>query len=293
VAAAARALQHQLPAWSRALYEWGREAERLEIEGRQLVQKLLLVQAAFELVAMGRVGVGGIGSGAGRAGAFALVLPGIGGVTAGGAITGVRVVISAEGLEAMRHLSAIGAISGVSVVKIAGVSSLAASTPSPPRPPPVSPIRQGGTDTVQVLVQHKGGSRQVAVNGQRWHLPKGKSPADIPASDPVGDRLQAAVDKVAGRWDPGKLREVEQDAIDKARAAGKPWLARLLEQQAKGRWVEREAARSFHEVQWYRRGVDAVDHRTGIKYEILSGTRENMDLHAKRMAEELFRMIAF
>jgi hypothetical protein len=147
-----------------------------------------------------------------------------------------------------------------------------------------------------VQASHSAGpsaSSCVAVNGQRWHLPKGKRPADIPASDPVGDRLHAAVDKVASKWTPGELSKQEAKAIDKARAAGKPWLARLLEQQAKGRWVEAEVRREIPALRWSPRGVDFVDPRTGIQYEVLSGTRENLTRHAKRMAEELFRMITF
>ena len=54
-----------------------------------------------------------------------------------------------------------------------------------------------GTRPAQVLVQHRGGNRQVEVSGQRWHVPRGRSVDDIPASDPVGDRLQAAVDDIA------------------------------------------------------------------------------------------------
>jgi len=226
-------------------------------------------------------------------------LPGIGGVTAGGAATGVQVVISAEWVEAMRYLIAIGAITGVEIAKIAGISSLATSSP-PPRPrPPVVPSPGASSagsapePPVRVLVRHRGGNRQVEVGGRRWHLPKGKSPADIPASDPVGDRLQEAVNRIAREWDSGKLSPKEKVAIDKAYSAGKPWRARLFERQARGRWVERQAKNEFRQLRWEGKGVDAVDPTTKIQYEVLSGTKSNMELHGKRMADELFRMITF
>jgi hypothetical protein len=51
--------------------------------------------------------------------------------------------------------------------------------------------------------------------------------------------------------------------------------------------------REFTQLRWNNRGVDAVDPMTGYRYEILSGTKSNLELHGRRMAEELFRMIAF
>lgn len=49
----------------------------------------------------------------------------------------------------------------------------------------------------------------------------------------------------------------------------------------------------FPDLKWNPKGVDAVDPATGRQYEILSGTRSNVDRHVKRMADELFRMIRF
>lgn len=300
---AARSLQHHLPAWSQALYAWGKQAERDIRELQRVLLGLSIVQAAFDLATMRHVIGPLLGRGAGGGG-FGFVLPGIGGITAGGAATGVRVVISAEWLRAMEHLIAIGAIASPEIVQIAGVSSLAsAPVPRPARPavPPDGRGAAGSSTTsqqrpVRVLVQHRAGNRQVEVNGQRWHLPKGKSPKDIPAADPVGDRLQAEVKKIAGKWGPGKLAPRERFAINKARAAGKRWLARLLERQARGRWVESQAREAFKtepQLEWNNRGVDVVDRNTSIMYEVLSGTAKNMNHHARRMAKEMFRMITF
>jgi len=46
-------------------------------------------------------------------------------------------------------------------------------------------------------------------------------------------------------------------------------------------------------LKWNRTGVDVVDPKTGIQYEILTRTESNMARHGRRMAEELFRMIGF
>jgi hypothetical protein len=138
-----------------------------------------------------------------------------------------------------------------------------------------------------------GGNRQVEVNGQRWNLPKGVDPSKIPAVDKVGDQLQAAAKTAASQWNASKLTAAERQAIAQARAEGKGWLAKLLEKQAEGRYVESQVRPQFPNLQWSRKGVDVIDPATGIKYDVLSGTEWNMTLHAKRMADVLFRMITF
>jgi hypothetical protein len=49
----------------------------------------------------------------------------------------------------------------------------------------------------------------------------------------------------------------------------------------------------FRHLEWNGTGVDAIDPATGLQYEILTGTEWNMQLHGRRMAEELFRLITF
>jgi hypothetical protein len=66
-----------------------------------------------------------------------------------------------------------------------------------------------------------------------------------------------------------------------------------MERMARGKFVENELRRQFKHLSWSRLGVDAVDPATGLKYEILSGTKWNMEMHGRRMAEELFRLITF
>ena len=150
----------------------------------------------------------------------------------------------------------------------------------------------------EVVQNHRPGNRQVETNGQRWNVPKSMEPENIPARDPVGNRLQEMTAEAAGRWSPRRnLSAQERNAIAEARADGKPWLANILEQQAKGRWVEKQvnaaADAEMPGLQWRSRGVDVTDPATGLKYDILSGTKSNMDTHAKRMPDELFRMIVF
>jgi hypothetical protein len=144
---------------------------------------------------------------------------------------------------------------------------------------------------------HRAGNRQVTTTAGRWHVPQGVDPATLPNADPVGDRLQTMARDAAGRWSPRQLTQNEREAIAAANAAGEPWLAHILERQARGRWVEREvrdaAQNDLPDLQWSRVGADALDPATGLQYDILSGTPSNLDRHAKRMKDETFRMVEF
>jgi hypothetical protein len=146
---------------------------------------------------------------------------------------------------------------------------------------------------VTTLIRHQGGSRQVLTHGQRWHVPANKPLKDIPAADPVGDQLQAAATRAAQQWSSHQLTVNESRAITAAAARGEHWLARLLERQARGRFVENALREQFRHLRWNPKGVDAVDPATGYTYEILSGTNSNLALHGQRMARFIFRMIAF
>jgi hypothetical protein len=143
------------------------------------------------------------------------------------------------------------------------------------------------------IIRHQGGNRQVITRGQRWHVPANKPLKDIPSADPTGDQLQAAAVRSAERWSAQGPNADELIAIQRAAAQGRSWLARLLERQSRGRFVENELRRQFPELQWSRTGVDAVDPTTGYRYEVLSGTASNLALHGQRMANALFRMITF
>ena len=111
--------------------------------------------------------------------------------------------------------------------------------------------------------------------------------------DTVGNALQKATSKASQQWNRSRLSIPERQAIADAHAANEHWRANLLESQAKGRWVETRVRQQFPELRWNKSGVDAVDPSTGIQYEILTGTRGNLDRHAKRMSDEIFRMITF
>ena len=83
-------------------------------------------------------------------------------------------------------------------------------------------------------------------------------------------------------------------ALAIAQGARKPWLARLLEREARGRFVENEVSSQFKHLYNFSRnkGVD-VEVPGGYKYEILSGTDSNLARHGRRMAGEFFRMLTF
>jgi hypothetical protein len=163
--------------------------------------------------------------------------------------------------------------------------------------------RQGGRTeaapggrTCETVLSHRGGNRQVILSdGQRWHLPWGKSVADIPAEDKVGDMLQEAVTRAASEWGPHRLSRNERDAIEEAEKKGEHWLARLLEHEARGRFVQERVKAQFEHIYDFSlsRGVDVVDPATGLRYEILSGTESNLARHGRRMGGEFFRMLTF
>jgi len=146
-----------------------------------------------------------------------------------------------------------------------------------------------------VAIQHRGGNKQVILsNGERWHLPRGRSYRDIPAEDRLGDELQAAVKEVAARWSQAELSREERAAIDAMRKAGKEHRANLLERQARGRWVEAQMKERFPELPWNSQGVDITGPGgQSYHYEILSGTDSNFALHGRRMPSTFFRMIFF
>jgi hypothetical protein len=143
------------------------------------------------------------------------------------------------------------------------------------------------------IIRHQGGNRQVSFNSQRWHVPAHRSVNEIPRVDPVGDALQAATSKVSRGWSHHELTQAQREAIREARKQGEYLKANLMERMFRGQWVEQQLREQFKQLRWSRRGVDAVDPTTGYQYEVLSGTSSNMELHGRRMAEELFRLITF
>jgi len=146
---------------------------------------------------------------------------------------------------------------------------------------------------VTTIIHHQGGNRQLLFQQQRWHVPANKSLKDIPLRDPVGDELAAAARAARARWGRKEMSPKELNAIETARARGEHWKANLLESEARGRYVHAQLERQFTRLEWKRTGVDAVDPKTGIQYEILTRTESNMARHGRRMAQELFRMIGF
>jgi hypothetical protein len=152
-----------------------------------------------------------------------------------------------------------------------------------------------GGRTPTTVLRHRGGNRQVLTpEGQRWHLPRHLAEGDIPLRDPVGDQLQEAVTQAAREWGNHRLSPQEKEAIQEALKEGRQWLARLLEREARGRFVQQRVKRQFAKgFTWNQQGVDVVDLQTGVRYEILSGTESNLALHGRRMSNEFFRMLTF
>ncbi len=178
-------------------------------------------------------------------------------------------------------------------VETAAASSEGTFSVTARRPPSSAAAAAESEIAVTTLIRHQGGNRQVVIDGQRWHVPANQPLKDIPRADPMGDQLQAAAMQAAQRWGPSELSINESRAITAAAKRGEYWLARLLEREARGRFVEKELIVQFPQLRWSKTGVDAIDPKTGYHYEILSGTESNLALHGQRMASFLFRMITF
>ena len=153
----------------------------------------------------------------------------------------------------------------------------------------------GGGASATVAIRHRGGNLQVILpNGQRWHLPRGKSLHDIPLNDPLGDELQASANQLAKKWRPSDLTAAEQAAIDEARSAGEYFQASRLEGQARGLWVEKQLKQLFRHLKWNHHGVDVTGPAgQEYHYEVLAGSADNFGRHGRRMYDVFFRMIFF
>jgi hypothetical protein len=207
------------------------------------------------------------------------------------------------GAAVLEHVQAVGvAREGALAVAVEAVEVVATS---PQGPLAVVLLKKGGKGgggeprggrSTTTVLRHRGGNKQVLTDtGQRWHLPRDKAPNDIPRVDPVGDQLQEAVTQAAKEWGQHRLSREERKAINDALHKGEHWLARLLERQARGRFVEGQVRNRFKHLYDFSRnkGIDVVDPATGYKYEILSGTESNLARHGQRMAGDFFRMLTF
>jgi hypothetical protein len=208
----------------------------------------------------------------------------------------------AAALESAEALETAPAQEGALAKAVAAVETVATS---PQGPLAVVMLKKGqgsgaatapGGRSAKTVLRHRGGNRQVQLSdGERWHIPRGKSLADIPAEDKVGDMLQEAVTKAAKEWGPHRLSRQERAAIRDAEKQGEYWLARLLERQARGRFMQVQVKEQFGHLYDFNlnEGIDVIDPANGRKYEILSGTESNLARHGRRMASEFFRMLTF
>jgi hypothetical protein len=106
----------------------------------------------------------------------------------------------------------------------------------------------------------------------------------------VGDQLQEAVNQAAKEWGPHRLSDAEALAIKKALERGKGWLARLLERQARGRFVEDQVSKRFS-ISMTSAGTRALmllTRRRAIGTDSL-GYGVEPALHGRRMSGEFFR----
>jgi hypothetical protein len=190
----------------------------------------------------------------------------------------VEVVAAAEG-----ELAVVVAPEATLAGAMMSRDSAARATPAPGRP------------RAMEVYRHRGGNRQVELdNGQRWHLSRDKSVADIPTSDPLGDEIQSAATEVAAKWGPEHYTRGVREARNEFLRRGDKRAAELLERRARGQWVEDQLRVRFAALKWNEVGVDVTGPAgQSYHYEILSGTETNFLRHGRRMASTFFRMIFF
>ncbi len=150
-----------------------------------------------------------------------------------------------------------------------------------------------------VLVRHRAGNKQIMAEGNRWNLPKGRQMSAIPTSDPIGDEIQRLAKRYSDQFSDAKLTQTERFRIQSEFASESPryWLINLWKKQAKGRYVDSRVkgalAKSHPHLRGNAVGVDIVDPQTGLSYDLLSGSKSNIQTHALRMPDVLFRYIEF
>jgi hypothetical protein len=267
----AQTLWELMEGWARLVHEADRATtfEQVEQAGRRF-SKVMGENTARVVVLVVTAAVGG---GAAKFSQRLPLLPGYSRAAAQAEAQGVRLAAAGEVAEVAAPAE------GTFTLMVRSPGSRAAAAEA----------RAG----VSTIIRHQGGNRQVLFNQQRWHVPADKSLKDIPLNDPVGDELVAAARALRNEWGPGKMSRKERGASRDARAKGEYWKANLLESEARGRYVHAKLELQFPRLKWQHTGVDAVDPKTGIQYEILTRTESNMARHGRRMAEELFRLISF
>jgi hypothetical protein len=145
------------------------------------------------------------------------------------------------------------------------------------------------------------GNKIVIVDGQYWNLPDGKTVADLPPFDTVGDTLQSLTTEAAARWAENPWNMLSSREFNTVlRKSDLKGLATLLVQQAKGRWIESlvkgivtNDGIGSQNLIWSGRGLDVTNLSDGYRYDIMSGTQENLIRHANREPNHIFRIITF
>jgi hypothetical protein len=175
----------------------------------------------------------------------------------------------------------------------------AAKTKQSAKQPAKAPMSKPGVLPTNPLQRYRRGNVVVEKHGEYWNIGENDTPASVPDSDVTGDLIQEATWDVGAEWTRAELTKAERLRIRLDYASKRPWLARIHEAQAKGRWVEARVKEIMKKqcpwLDWNRAGPDVYDPRTGRYYELHSGTISNLDRHARRagMSDKTFRIISF
>lgn len=150
----------------------------------------------------------------------------------------------------------------------------------------------------KVTTAHRAGNRQVIVNGQRWNVPKGMDSSTIPHKDPLETvfnkpqqtplalgtlvvTLHLLSERPYPTHAPSMSIGVQISCNNRRRGGG---LKKKVNELTK---------KDGFDIEWSRKAVDVISPSTELRYDIMSGSKSNMDWHAKRMPDELFRVIIF
>jgi membrane protein implicated in regulation of membrane protease activity len=155
----------------------------------------------------------------------------------------------------------------------------------------------------QVMHRFRNGGALVKTGDEVWHVPSGKSLADVPVNDLVGNALQDVVNQVTPTYTRGALTAPQQRAIARLELTGDTAGAASLEARFKGSWVQSEAQRHIQttnpglaaELTWSRPFQNAIDvqHVRGLAYDIHTNVLGTMIEHGRTYSTQLWRAITY
>jgi hypothetical protein len=154
------------------------------------------------------------------------------------------------------------------------------------------PARNVVARSVTDLGSAPSGAQFIERNGMYLSLPPGTSPKGLPLKDELGDEMMYEVQRIADQFDPlTNLSQKQRDAIRNALPHERGGLMVAY----KGTWVHQQMEKTFPQLQWFKKGIDA---RSGgsFAYEVMTWTEYGLVSHLGRkggMDDAVWRAIFY